>query len=380
MNILINLISIKKGGGQQVASNLINQIVNERGLSLVFLATEDTYVCKLLTERNAAVIVVESDKLSRFLFQRLKLSQIVKDNNIDVIYTMFGPGLHCKGVQSVTGCAYSNLFFPEVDFWSGYSILQRIKLKLIDTYRLKSTLKSDAIVFENEAMRKRATELFKYPVNQTTLILPSVSEYKTIKDIAFDEVLKKINNKNFNIVLLTGWHKNKNIEILPFILVELKKQGYTDVSFVVTISENHPNSQKLRNIAEEFNVFDNIVFLDSVTPHNIPVLFEHIDGVGLFSLLESFSNNIIEAWHFEKPLFISDEEWSRSICKNAAVYVDRNKSKDIADKIINYRADLNFQEELKILTNKILSKYPTPKEKVSLQLEFIKKVYDERSN
>ncbi|TVZ26044.1 hypothetical protein JM83_0990 [Gillisia sp. Hel_I_86] len=42
MNLLINLIPIKQGGGQQVASNFINQIIANPELSLFFLATEGT--------------------------------------------------------------------------------------------------------------------------------------------------------------------------------------------------------------------------------------------------------------------------------------------------------------------------------------------------
>jgi hypothetical protein len=62
-------------------------------------------------------------------------------------------------------------------------------------------------------------------------------------------------------------------------------------------------------------------------------LYEQIDFVFLLSKLESFSNNIIEAWNFKKPLLISDEIWSRSICSNAAVYVPRNDVGQIVSSI-----------------------------------------------
>lgn len=380
MNLLINLIPIKKGGGQQVASNFINQILKDETLSLFFLTTENTYIHKLLTEKKTNFTAVRNGLIARLKFQSFSLPNIVKQNNIDVIYTMFGPGLHMNKTISITGSAYSNIYFPEIDFWKGYSSIQKLKLKLIDFYRLKSTLKSDAIVFENEAMLKRAHSIYNYPLERTKLILPSISEYEKIKDDTSGQVLQSINSDKFNIVFLTGWHKNKNIEILPKVLEELKKQGFTDVSFLISVPKSHPNSIKLVDRAKEIGVDENIVFLDTIAPHNIPILFKKIDGVGLFSLLESFSNNIIEAWYFNKPLFISDAEWSKGICKKAAVYVDRDSPSDIAAKIIDYKSNKKHQENLKLEMKEILKEYPTPKEKVELQIEFIKKIYNEISN
>ena len=380
MNVLINFIPIKKGGGQQVASNFINQIIKRNDLSITFLATKYTYIEDMLINNSAQFISVRNDLVSRFCFQWLELPRIIRKYNIDVIYTVFGPGLHNSNTLSITGCAYSNLFFPEINFWSPNSFFQKIKFKLIDFYRLKSTLKSDAIVFENEAMQKRASELFNYPLCKTKLILPSVSDYIVNYNETLLNKLKSLNENHFKILLLTGWHKNKNIEILPFVLYELKRINVSDVTFVVSVSKLHPDSIILTQKAIELGVLNNIYFIDTVTPNDIPLLFQYIDGVGLFSLLESFSNNIIEAWYFNKPLFISDKEWSRGICKNAAIYVDRTNAKDIARKIIFYRNNPKIQDTLNSEMNEILKSYPNPAEKVNLQVEFIKKVYRENRN
>lgn len=258
--------------------------------------------------------VIKNGLLNRFKFQVFTLSTIVLKNNIEIIYTMFGPGLHSKGIKSVTGCAYSNLFFPEIEFWNGYSFLKRIQLNLIDRYRLKSTLKSNFIIFENESMQQRAVDLFNYPKEQTKLILPSISTYVDSEiSNEFDLRLKEIDTSKFNFLMLSGWHKNKNIEIIPYILYNLKQSGVEDVNFVITVPKNHPDSLKLKEVATTLSVEKDIVFFDSVSPSEVAPLFKKIDSVALFSLLESFSNNIIESWFFKKPLFISNQEWSHAI-------------------------------------------------------------------
>ena len=376
MKILINLIPIKSGGGQQVASNFIIQVLKNNNFSPFFLVTENTHVHNVLLEINCKDIYVLKKGLHhRLIFQLFILKKVILRNNIEIIYTMFGPGLHYENVKSVTGCAYSNLFFPEIKFWQGYSYIKNIKLKLIDRYRLKSTLKSDFIIFENESMQKRATDLFKYPKEQTELILPSISAYPDSEiSEEFNSRLKEIDTTKFNFLMLSGWHKNKNIEIVPQVISNLKKQGIEDVNFVITVPKHHPETLKLIEVAKKFSVEKNIIFFNQILPTEVPFLFDKIDAVALFSLLESFSNNIIESWYFKKPLFISDKEWSRAICKNAAIYVDRTNAAKIAKTIINFRSDNELQEEVNKNVELILEQYPNPKEKVNLQLDLLKTI------
>ncbi|GGG11430.1 glycosyl transferase [Dokdonia pacifica] len=378
-NILINLIPIKKGGGQQVATNFVTHVQKINSINCTYLVTKGTEIHKLLeNSENVNFVIVDPKPTSRLVFNLFDLKKIIKKHDIDIIYTLFGPSLKGHGVKTVTGCAYSNLFFPEIDFWSAYSKLKQVKLKLIDYYRLKSTLRSDAIVFENAAMQSRAISLFKVPENRTKLILPSISEYlDTPISEELETRLKRINTDHFNILFLTGWHKNKNLQMIPLFLEELKKLGCNTVNCVISVAESHPESQALLSDAKTRQVDNHISFIGSVRPHELPHLYNKIDGVGLLSLLESFSNNIIESWFFKKPLFISDAEWSRAICKDAAIYVNRDNAQDIAKQIDTYIKNKEKQDLYIKNAKKILLDYPSPEEKVNLQIEFLQQLLNE---
>ena len=82
---------------------------------------------------------------------------IKKTNQIDIIYSLFGIGLYPKYCKQISGSADSNIFFPEINFWSHYSGIERLKKKkLIDNYRIWALNRASAVVFENKSILDRS--------------------------------------------------------------------------------------------------------------------------------------------------------------------------------------------------------------------------------
>jgi hypothetical protein len=89
------------------------------------------------------------------------------------------------------------------------------------------------------------------------------------------------------------------------------------------------------------------------------------------SLLESFSNNFVEAWAMQKPLLTVRDEWAFSAAQHAALYID----------IVNGEIDLNsFLEAISTEPSEVISKgvtllrnYPTAAEKNMQYLEAIER-------
>ena len=120
-----------------------------------------------------------------------------------------------------------------------------------------------------------------------------------------------------------------------------------------------------------------ISVIGPVRKQQLKSLYDQIDFVLLMSKLESFSNNIIEAWHFKKPLIISDEEWARSICKNAAYYINRESSRNIAYSIQDLKSNSMQQNELVKEGVEQIKNYPSISEKTRREISFIERIYNE---
>lgn len=374
MRILVNLATLKRGGGQTVGLNFLTTLFTG-GYDLnnfVFVATKNSEIHKYLSSHsNIKYFTVPKIPILRMLFEYIFGFFLIKKFNIDVIYTIFGLGLYPRNVFQVIGSADSNLFFPEIDFWEGFNIFGQLQKKLIDKYRIFGLKRANAVIFENESMLKRAKVLYK--IRKSAYIKPSFIDVfkKSVLNIDSDIMVAKG-------LFFCGWQKNKNYLIVPRLAYELKKRKI-NYQFIITAKKDFSkNHLEFSYLLKKYDVENMVAIIGEIRKEEISSLYEQVNHVFLLSKLESFSNNILESWYFKKSLIISDEIWSNSICKDAAFYVDRNN----VDQICNVIEMLLLKPD--VVNTKILSglmefgTYPSSHQKVRQELDFIKYSYDSR--
>ncbi len=89
-----------------------------------------------------------------------------------------------------------------------------------------------------------------------------------------------------------------------------------------------------------------------------------------FSLLESFSNNFVEAWKMEVPLIVTDADWSREACGAAALYVDpRNAPETVRELATVVAANSCRLHELVENGRRQLELYPDSHAKTAAMLQ-----------
>jgi len=373
MKLLINFSSLKEGGGQNVAMNFLQVLSKDsfNDIKIYFFAAEGSTIQHYLKNKFPnQCYVVPQNAIKRILFELLFSRIIFLKLGIQIVYSYFGFGFFPKSIPQITGSADSNLFYPEVDFWNNYHGIAKIKKSIKDQYRIWGLKRATAVVFENKTLEKKSVKL--YDLKKTTTIKPSINI--TLSKKSFK--LPKYIGKNVPICLfLCGWQLNKNIMLIPDIAFDLKRQNM-EFHFLLTApldnSIIHRDFQKKIDIN---NVNEMITITGQVSKDEIPALYSQIDFVCLLSKLESFSNNIIEAWYFKKPLIIANESWARGICKNAALYVDRESSLAIASLLIKCLNDHILVAKVLQRSAQLLETYPSIEVRMKQEIAFIKHVF-----
>lgn len=376
MNIFLNFFPVRSGGGQQVASNFLTVIGNNKYGHNWFIFVAKNSELHLLAKNffpSDQLFVLPYSYVKRALSKNL-IKGYIQENNIDLIYN-YCPVLPVKGVPQVVWSVYGNLYYPEINFWEGNSKFGLLKKSLIDRYRLKGTLRADGIIVENESILERAKSLFKIPENRISYILPSIREFDETEKSEKFEFLKSINEPK--VLFLSSFHLNKNIQILPLV-AQVLKRNKVYVKFVLSLEESDEEVKKyICDKSKELQVDEFFEYIGKVEAKYVHQVIKLIDYMILLSKLESFSNNVLEAFYFKKPLLISDEEWARAACKNSALYVNRNSPEDIAKKIQNLSSDLPLGKELIGNGTKRLRDFNTPKSKVKKEIEFLEYIYEQ---
>jgi glycosyltransferase involved in cell wall biosynthesis len=376
LRVLINFATMKAGGGQNVALNFLYAVekCNLGDVTCHYIVARGSEPHEYLLKRGTQnFTVAPRSAIARILFEALFGWVLLAYLRIDVVYSYFGYAWFPRHWPQATGAADSNLFFPEIAFWAAYPPRVRCRKWLIDRYRLAGLKRAAAVVFENEALEARARQL--HDLQRTRTIKPSIRVSDSPQPFALPRALSpgcKVG------LFLCGWHLNKNVLLIPDLALEFRRRNHL-FAFVLTAPPDGSSlHRQFVDLASRKGVSDAIFVTGAVRKDQLRSLYEQSDFVFLLSKLESFSNNIIEAWQFRRPLVVADEPWARGICRDAAIYVNRDSAADIAERVCAALVNESRTQEIVARGSEVLREYPSIEERIEQELSYVREVVESR--
>ncbi len=364
--IYINLVPIHSGGGLQNSINFILNIDIKQLQSkeIIFIIRNNDNLLKICEDKGYNVVVVENTFLARLKFELF----FFKRKKDVLIFTLFGtvPFLSWSNF-TITGCAYSNLFYPEIDFWKHLNFMNKQIKLLKDYYRYKNLRLSNIVIFETEVLANRAKSLYNFDKSSVYTVKMAVNSLvkKSYKNNNLDT-----DKKLFNILYLGSAHPNKRQHLLVDIVSEILKNKVYNIRFFVTLDDNSYAVEVLNEIKKR-NLEKYIINIGRVENEKVADIIDDSDAMINIAALESFSNNFVEAWQMEKVLFVTDADWARASCNDGAVYLDINNLKNLSNNIIEISKDNNLYAEYVKKGTLELNQYPNAKEKIRNYIKII---------
>ena len=91
---------------------------------------------------------------------------------------------------------------------------------------------------------------------------------------------------------------------------------------------------------------------------DVPSLYRQCDGLLMPTLLESFSGTYVEAMFHNIPIFTSNFDFARDVCKDGAMYFDPFDVQDIIGQLNFIFCNDNEKNELLKRAKTVLSELP----------------------
>lgn len=362
--VILNFVPVSSGGGLQNALSFIKQMPNGeivRRDYIIFCrrGSEIEYLCNELGLRHFSV---KNFLFWRFFYELFYGCFLIKKHKGDIVFSIFGGApLVSWGFYKISGFAYSNIIQSEVNFWWFLPMHKRIIKKIIDRVRLFAARQSDHIIVETQYLADRAKKGIFY--DKSVSVIKMAPSFLVLNSLLGDDVYGLKKSNCIDILYMAGAHKNKRIDLLPEIIYRANLINDLKFRLVTTLDEKSGYYKNIKEKIEELGLEKFYLNLGVVSPSVVGSLLKQVDGVVNISLLESFSNNWVEAWASCKPLIATDADWCRSSCGGGAIYINPLNSRDSADILSSYFADSGKIDFIVKSGKKILETLPSTNER-----------------
>jgi hypothetical protein len=311
-NILINATNLTEGGGVQVATSFLKDLV---ALGSVRNAKLSVYVSSAVN-RNLDENFFNKKFFANFKVvdsKEINFLNSYKLNNYDVVFTIFGPMfLPFYKNKHISGLAQPWIVYPVADAIKKFTFLMGLLIRFkyfLAAYIFK---RADTLIVESNHIKCLLIE--KGYVNHIEVVENSVSgvffEKSEWKEI-YSEVF---NSKKINLGILSAGYPHKNLDFVINLAEEIESIYPQTFNFIFTLPDakfhDLTRHKKLSSLAN----------LGVISLQECPSFYNQIDGVILPSLLECFSITPYESMLMNKVVFVSDRVFFKKSCFDHAIY------------------------------------------------------------
>lgn len=366
LRVLVNALPICIGGGLRKTLSFLDGVSRSRDVDFEFvvICRRNDVVHEFCVVKGIQCLPVRNSYIGRALFE---MGVTSKSPECDVVFNIGGTCMlrFPRGGKTVTEFAYSNILYPEVRFWRFESFLMRVRGWIVDKYRKRMARKSDFLILQTSSMRNRAVRYLRASRTRTLIVNPSFSSHihPSRANLGDVESIRFGIGADFSVLFACGEQRHKRLHLLPEIAREIMRLG-RHIKFVITIDVSCVIGRQLAQAAADYEVSEFFHFVGKLDGEHLAKYILACDAMANIAVLESFSNNFVEAWLFGRPLIATNDEWARESAGDAAVFIDPENPALAAREIIFLMDHRDFQARLVELGRiELRTRYQTPENK-----------------
>ena len=327
--ILINGINSKSAGGKSILNNYLSLLSNSRQEHnyLILCPSRTDY----LKYENESIRIINSHKLLSNTFLApliylVYLDKLLHDNSVDLVFNMGDLIIHTTTPQ-IYLFDWAFAVYQDHEIWGMMDWKSKLNRKLKLLLFKQGINKVTTVIAQTSIIKERLEK--QYNLTNVQIVENAVSLQNLTEGQDFNFGFGFGFTKAKKLLYLTHYYPHKNLEIfLP--LAAIIKQRNLDYKLIITIdAEQHPKARDLLNQVNMMGLNDIIINIGSVSMEDVPSLYRQCDALLMPTLLESFSGTYVEALFHKIPIFTTNADFSKVVCKDAAFYFDSHDENSI---------------------------------------------------
>lgn len=370
--IFVHAVNLKVGGGKSNLDGIIKSISEKAPNGIKYIILTPSYEFYNKYESQSCHVVKNPPKWIMNLFPfyyLIYLPFIFNKYEVDLILNLGDIVIPSK-IKQIYFFDWAYAVYDETYIWNDMSLvpklLRKLKIYLIELFIEKYTYH---VIAQTENIRKRL--LKKYDVKVTVIATPLTLPNELLKN-------GKNNDTDLRLFYPASYSSHKNHKYLANVAV-LASERNLGIKFILTLSEKEwvdfkslITSPKIIKHFENKGILTRDKLWEEYSVSNIVIIP---------SLLESYGLPFYEAMFAKKPLFVSDLDFSRDACKDAAIYFNPFFPLSCVEQIEKYLNCHFDSEEYQTKAKSIINKIPNWSEWITaFELSFIFNDSNKRHN
>lgn len=359
MRILVNTVSTKKisGGAFQISQNFLLKTLEHRDVEWYYITSQD--LDDVIGEqfnniRGKRYFSLPTQPDFKHTYAKVKKQIKLLEQQIkpDVVYSITAPSYFTFEATEVMRFTNPLVTHPNKYSKSTQTWIERIRTWLYCKNQVRLMKKAHFFITQTETTKQGILRITGLPENHVCVVnnvLPSVFKQMDNTPIVEDDFI--------NIACVGNPVPHKNLDILPDVLIELKRLGIENVRFHTTIPFDHPLNNKLKKHLNELGMMKNWKNYGRISQKELGAMYQRCQLCYLPTLLEVFSASTVEAMYFNLPIVATNFSFNTEVLADSSLYYEPKNAKAAAQQLAKLIADKALQEEMKEKMKIQLAKY-----------------------
>ena len=348
MRILVNTVSTKKisGGAFQISQNFLLKTLEHRDVEWYYITSQD--LDDVIGEqfnniRGKRYFSLPTQPDFKHTYAKVKKQIKLLEQQIkpDVVYSITAPSYFTFEATEVMRFTNPLVTHPNKYSKSTQTWIERIRTWLYCKNQVRLMKKAHFFITQTETTKQGILRITGLPENHVCVVnnvLPSVFKHMDNTPIVEDDFI--------NIACVGNPVPHKNFDILPDVLIELKRLGIENVRFHTTIPFDHPLNNKLKKHLNELGMMKNWKNYGRISQKELGAMYQRCQLCYLPTLLEVFSASTVEAMYFNLPIVATNFSFNTEVLADSSLYYEPKNAKAAAQQLAKLIADKALQEEM----------------------------------